>query len=109
MVNQPFGMELFKHHLYNFYITNKYVFFHHQQGYNLLVPTAPNTETETVFVVVFWALNTFSEGIWSTTGHGSAHNFPPIQVAVALGLPVSPSRAFLEDGTMGCMANQAAS
>ena len=30
------------------------------------VPTAPNTETETIFGVVFWCLNTFSDGIWST-------------------------------------------
>ena len=29
-------------------------------------PTAPNTETETVFGVVFWALNTFSGDVWST-------------------------------------------
>ena len=29
-------------------------------------PTAPNTETETVFGVVVWDLSTFSQGIWTT-------------------------------------------
>ena len=34
---------------------------------NMVLPTAPNTETETLYRVVFGDLNTFSEGISSTS------------------------------------------